>query len=268
MIQNICLCIFVIFICPTYLFSQEKVIIEGAIEIGTTNNTSPAEGTIRWSGTDFEGYNGQRWVSLTGNATIGSVMDVDGNSYTTVRIGNQEWMAENLRVSKYNDNMTIPEETDNVAWSELTTGAWCWYNNDSNNELIYGKFYNWHAVNTAKLCPSGWHVASDEEWTILSDYLGGLPIAGGKMKQAGTVLWQSPNTGASNESGFNGLPTGFRNITGVFFNIGLNAYWWTSTESTFNTDWANYRTISNTGENLSRLSFEKTYGYSVRCIKD
>jgi len=246
--------------------AQEKMEVEGAIIIKDSEDPSPAPGTIRWSGSDFEGWNGQRWVSLTGYAIPGSVTDIDGNTYQTSRIGNQEWMVENLRVTKYNDNTVIDQITSNTIWSGLTTGAWCWYDNDNSNDNPYGKLYNWYAVNTNKLCPTDWHVPSDTEWTMLTDYLGGTSIAGGKMKETGTTHWISPNTGATNESGFTGLPGGRRNTNGGFLFIGNYGYWWSKSESSSSDAW--YRYLDYLDGSVFRFNFDKRYGFSVRCVRD
>jgi uncharacterized protein (TIGR02145 family) len=129
--------------------------------------------------------------------TYGEVSDIDGNYYKTIQIGSQIWMAENLKTTRYNDGSNIPLVTDNTAWSNLTTPGYCWYNNDAATyKNVYGALYNWYAVNTGKLCPSGWHVPSEYEWTLLVNYLGGVYAAGGKLKETGTTHWYSPNAGA------------------------------------------------------------------------
>ncbi|MBK8505294.1 MAG: fibrobacter succinogenes major paralogous domain-containing protein [Saprospiraceae bacterium] len=177
---------------PCTLLGQEQLEVEGAIIIMSSEASSPAPGTMRWTGSDFEGWNGQRWVSLTGYAIAGTVTDIDGNTYQTSRIGDQEWMVENLRVTKYNDNTAIDQITNNATWSGLSTAAWCWYDNDNSYEVPYGKLYNWYAVNSTKLCPTGWHVPSDAEWTTMTDHLGGSSTAGGKMKRAGPLVYPIP----------------------------------------------------------------------------
>ena len=146
----------------------------------------------------------------------GTVTDIDGNIYHTVTIGNQVWMKENLKTTKYKNATNIEYiGSDGLVWQLNTTGAYAWYNNDSTWKYTYGALYNWSAVNSAKgLCPAGWHVPSDAEWTILTTYLGGANIAGGKMKETSTLLWESPNTGATNKSGFTALPGGYQNIIG------------------------------------------------------
>ncbi len=246
---------------------QEKLQIDGAIQIADSEKPTPDPGTIRWTGTDFEGWNGLIWVSLTGNASVGSVTDIDGNSYQTIRIGNQEWLAENLRVTKYNDTTAIDQITNSTIWSGLDNGAWCWYNNSSSYDIPYGKLYNWYAVSTAKLCPTNWHVPTDAEWTTLSDYLGGELKAIGKMKETGLAHWISPNIGATNERGFTGLPGGERNFNGLSTAIGSHGYWWSSSEFSGSEAW--FRSLNHMNNlifNVFSGAIDKKEGLSVRCL--
>jgi uncharacterized protein (TIGR02145 family) len=187
-----------------------------------------------------------------------TVQDIDSNVYKTVKIGNQTWMAENLKVTKYNDGEVIPNVTD-IAWALLTTPGYCWYNNDISNKNIYGALYNWYTVNTGKLCPSGWHVPSDAEWKELKDYLG--YEAGSKLKETDTTHWNSPNTGATNETGFLALPGGIRSFS--FHSIGLMGLWWSVTAKDTAQAWS--YAIHN---NLFRTENYVESGLSVRCIKD
>lgn len=242
--------------------------IEGTIILTQSEPTAPAAGTIRWTGSDFQGWTGAKWVSLTtGVAFEGEVKDIDGNVYPTIKIGNQEWMAENLRTGTYNDGTDINHEADSAKWSNATEGAWCWYDNDSSNDLPYGKLYNWYAVNDGGgLCPTGWHVPTDPEWTTLTDFLGGLSIAGGPMKEAGTAHWQSPNGSATNSTGFSGLPGGFRTLAGTFHLIVKNGSWWSSTELGSLNGW--YRWLNNINGNVNGVTVDKKTGHSVRCVKD
>lgn len=198
---------------------------------------------------------------------FGSMSDIEGNIYKTVLIGIQNWMAENLKTLKYSDGSYIPNITDNTSWATITYGAYCWYNNDISNMNIYGALYNWYAVNTGKLCPTGWHVPSDSEWSILENTLGGKNIAGGSMKAI--YEWNYPNTGASNSSGFSGLPAGYRSGDGTFYGIRNRCFWWSSSEekqSSTNSSW--YRHLHYISENLSREYDYKVDGLSIRCIKD
>ena len=186
-----------------------------------------------------------------------------------VTIGFKTWKTKNLDVSTYRNGDPIPQVQNDAEWAGLTTGAWCYYNNDPSNGTKYGKLYNWYAVNDSRgLAPEGWHVPSDAEWTILADYLGGWDVAGGKMKS--TLYWQSPNTDASNESGFSGLPSGYREFDGFFYGIVSRGSWWSSSEdSTFNigNPWSVTLTYNSSSLFLNSLSV-KGDGISVRCIKD
>jgi len=201
-----------------------------------------------------------------------TVTDIDGNVYTMVTIGTQVWMAENLRVTRYNDGTSIPMVTDGAEWATLTTPGYCWYDNDgATYKDTYGALYNWHAVNTGKLCPEGWHVPTDVEWATLNDYLGGDTIAGGMLKATGTIedsdgLWYSPNTGATDEVGFSALPGGGHYFNGVFGWMGHYGTCWTSTENSSSHAWTRYMRYDS--KSLIRDQYDKKVGYSVRCIKD
>ncbi|HOG37272.1 MAG TPA: FISUMP domain-containing protein, partial [Paludibacteraceae bacterium] len=200
------------------------------------------------------------------NITSGSMTDIDGNTYKTVTIGTQTWMAENLKVTKYNNGTNIPNVTDATAWSSLTTGAYCNYNNDRSNVATYGRLYNWYAVNTGKLAPTGWHVPTDAEWATLTTYLGGGSVAGGKLKETGTTHWASPNTGATNETGFTALPGGNRDYHGAFYGIGYYGSWWSASERGTYTAW--YRNMLYFDSNVGRSNYDKEVGFSVRCVRD
>lgn len=194
-----------------------------------------------------------------------TVTDIDGNVYTTVTIGNQVWMVENLKVTKYNDGNAIPNINYGYDWGYMNTPAYCWYNNDIVNKNIYGALYNWHAINTNKLCPQGWHVPSNSEWTELTTYLGGLTSATTKLKEAGNLNWIS-NT-ATNESKFTAVPGGYRRYSdGTFFNLGSNCSFWSSSSNNTQDAWSRAITLSNT--DVQVISNHKSYGISVRCIKN
>ena len=200
-----------------------------------------------------------------------NIFDVEGNTYKTVYIGTQQWMAENLNVTKYNDGTSIPNVIDNAQWKNLTTGAWAYYNNDDNNNAKYGKLYNWYVGNVTtngnkNVCPSGWHVPTDAEWTVLTNYLGGGVVAGGKMKEVGIISWNSPNTGATNSSLFTGLPGGGRDNLGNFICIGMNGDWWTSSNGYGINPF--FRDLSNSSSFVSNSAIDKKYGLSLRCLKD
>ena len=180
-------------------------------------------------------------------------------------------MAENLTVTRYNDGTTITYITDNAQWQSNISGAWAYYNNEEYNNARYGKLYNWYAVSPTtngnkNLCPTGWHVPSDSEWTVLIDYLGGEFVAGGKMKEVGTTYWNSPNIDATNTSLFTGLPGGFRRPNENYNNIGYNGYWWSSSESSTYGAWLRY--LSGTNGNAYRDYNVKKNGLSVRCLRD
>jgi uncharacterized protein (TIGR02145 family) len=207
------------------------------------------------------------------------VTDIDGNQYNSVIIGTQEWQKENLNVSKYADGTVIPQVTDPTQWSALTTGAWCYYQNNTANGAIYGKLYNWYAVMgiyddasaaypslRKQLAPQGWHIPSDAEWTTLTTYLGGESVAGGKMKSTGTSLWLSPNTAATNESGFTGLPRGNRSNNGTFYSFGYFSQWWSSSEFTTVSAWT--LVLSYNNGNATRTPGSKSAGFSVRLINN
>ena len=210
--------------------------------------------------------NGKTTAVFNPSVTYGTMTDQDGNVYKTIIIGTQTWMAENLRTTKYNDGTTISNVADGSDWTNLTTGAYCNYNNTSNMDTIatYGRLYNWYAVNTDKLAPKGWHVPTDFEWTTLKTHLG--DAAGGKLKEAGTTHWTSPNTGATNEVGFTALPGGYRNGIGIFVNIGDNGYWWSATETTASAAWL--RGIFYSSSGVSIRNYDMYLGGSVRCVKD
>ncbi|MCX6153179.1 MAG: DUF6531 domain-containing protein [Candidatus Kapabacteria bacterium] len=184
-----------------------------------------------------------------------------------VAIGLQTWTTQNLNVDHYQNGDSILEVRDATAWANTTSGAWCYYNNDPANGGTYGKLYNWYAVNDPRgLAPAGWHVGSDAEWKTLIVFLGDSTVAGGKVKVVGTNLWQSPNTGATNESGFSSLPNGWRWNYGTFANINFTCNWWSNTEN--NSQFANYFAINNNSTELKTSSSGKTVGYGIRLVKD
>jgi uncharacterized protein (TIGR02145 family) len=205
------------------------------------------------------------------------VKDIDNNRYDIIRIGTQTWMSENLKTTRYNDGTVIPLVTDGTAWEDSSTNnaaAYCWFAapNESTNLITYGALYNWYAINTTtngnkNVCPTGWHVPTDGEWTTLTTYLGGEGVAGSKIKEAGLAHWITPNTGATNESGFAGLPGGYRNYKGTFYSIGSYGYWRSSTEYNASNAW--YRILNFNNGNVYRDSNgNKGGGLSVRCLRD
>ena len=208
-----------------------------------------------------------------------TVTDIDGNVYKTVKIGNQWWMAENLKVTQYRNGDAIPNIVNNTEWTNLTGGAFCSYNNDNGNISTYGLLYNWYAVNDSRnIAPTGWHVPTDEEWKELEMYLGMSQSdadnedlrgtdEGGKLKETGTTHWNSPNTGATNSSGFTAFPGGYRDYGGgAYLGVGGHGGWWSSTGYDSSLVWGRYLYY-----NLSRVyrfSSSKRDGFSVRCVRD
>jgi len=211
-----------------------------------------------------------------------TVKDIDDNVYPTITIGKQVWMVVNLKTTKYNDGTAIPLVTDDESWKALNTPAYCWFDNDIEYKDLYGALYNWFTINTNKLCPTGWHVPTDTEWTTLTTYLGGFSIAGGKLKETDTIHWQSPNMGATNESGFTALSSGWRDVNGMFsyrgFKVllsdnsgkfsykGTNSYWWSASEDSVNS--ASYHSLIYNSGSIYRGKGGKKDGFSIRCLKD
>jgi uncharacterized protein (TIGR02145 family) len=197
----------------------------------------------------------------------GTVKDADGNVYHTVTIGTQVWMVENLKTTKYNDGTPIPHVVSDEDWDRLLTPGYCWYNNDTTYKNTYGALYNWFAVNTGKLAPTGWHVATDQEWTTLTNYLGGETVAGGKMKSTGTTLWKSPNQGATNTIGFTAVPGGFRSGGGGQFGAkGESGIWWSSSANGADDAWdwhVHWYDIE-----VGRTDLNQRHAFSVRCVRN
>jgi uncharacterized protein (TIGR02145 family) len=205
----------------------------------------------------------------------GTMTDQEGSTYKTIVIGTQEWMAENLNTSIYRNGDAIPTGLSNAEWENTINteqGAWDYYNNDASYSCPYGKLYNWYTcVDARQLCPVGWHVPTDAEWTVLIDYLGGETIAGGKMKtigniEAGTGLWYSPNAEATNSSGFSGTPGGSRFYDGTYNEIGYAGLWWGSSENGPISAWN--RAMINSQAGAFRFNYGKQDGYPVRCLRD
>jgi len=204
-------------------------------------------------------------VTRSFRTLLGTVADKDGNVYNTIMIGTQVWMVENLRATHYADGVTeIPMVADNNQWSNLTTGAYCHYNNDPANSTTYGLLYNWWSAQS--FCISGWHLPTYADWFTLATYLGNNSETGDKMKEPGTLHWNAPNNLSSNESGFLGLPGGYRAYNGSFYDCGYYGYWWSSTEYTVVYSWFLY--MRNTSSRIFAESGNKTLGFSVRYVKD
>jgi uncharacterized protein (TIGR02145 family) len=207
----------------------------------------------------------------TGNKTVTfdfiACTDGDNNNYPVVKVGAQTWMADNLKTTKFNDGNIIPRVTDSVTWTTLITPAFCWYNNDADTyKDSYGGLYNWFTVNTGKLCPTGWQVPADGDWTALTTYLGGQRVAGSKLKETGTTHWLSPNVGATNEIGFTALPGGYRRDNAKFWDMGSNGTSWSATEGSSSS--AYYRSMFKYDSTVYRDGLDKKWGFSVRCLKE
>ena len=211
-------------------------------------------------------------LNLTNNCKraddeLSAVTDKDGNVYKIVTIGTQEWMVENLKTTKYNDGKDIPNVTNNTEWAVLTTPAYCWFdNNETPNKASYGALYNWYTINTGKLCPTGWHVPTDAEWTTLTTFLDGENSAACKLKEQGLAHWISPNLCADNSSGFKALPGGYREYDGTFYYLGYLGYWWTSTDPITWDPW--YRVITYYDSCVFRANCPEIGGFSVRCLRN
>ncbi len=231
---------------------------------------------VRAYGTNSNGtFYGDQLVFSTLNQLYGiggPVVDADGNNYTSVIINGRQWMQSNLNVSKYRNGDIIPEVTDKAEWDALTTGAWCYFENATVNGPIYGKLYNWYAINDPRgLAPTGWHIPSDTEWKALTTFLGGTSAAGIKMRDLGD-LWSSTAVLATNQAGFSALPGGYGYLTLTYtpadqpFNsLGDVAFWWSATSS--NTNVA-YSLNVNLNNSVTRSSILKKTALSVRCIRN
>jgi uncharacterized protein (TIGR02145 family) len=202
-----------------------------------------------------------------------TLSDNDGNNYNAIEIGTQVWMKENLKTTKFNDNFLVPLVTDNTTWAGLKSPGYCWYNNDETGyKSVYGALYNWYTVDDASnghknVCPLGWHVPNDAEWTTLTNYLGGASIAGGKMKESGTAHWGTPNTDADNSSGFTALPGGYRKRDGTsYLDNGYYGYWWSTSVYGVVLSW--YRQLSYNNSNAEQTMTYNSEGISIRCVKD
>jgi uncharacterized protein (TIGR02145 family) len=268
----------------------------GSFTSSITGLTAATSYFVRAYATNIVGTGyGEIKTFQTESSGTGTVTDIDGNVYKTVRIGSQWWMAENLRVTHYRNggeiqmammggepgaggNPTathspygaeVPYVPDNAAWSALTTGAYCIYGDNMSNAEIYGNLYNWYAVADSRgIAPLGWHVPIDAEWQMLVEVVGGDLVAGGALKEAGTAHWISPNTG-TDEFGFAALPGGYRLINGEYRGLGINALFWSCTEDPEGfMPFAWYRSLSNINSNILRISDSRKIGMAVRCVRD
>jgi len=279
--KHLCLFGILVFFSSNLFCQTEKMEVEGAIIIGDSESVAPVPGTIRWTGTDFEGWNGTCWLSLTnGQVCTPPVTDGDGNVYQTVQICNQEWLLTDLATTTCNDGTPIPEVTSDVAWEALSTGAFCWYNNDQATQVAngFGALYNWYIIDECNICPVGYHVATDAEWIELTECIVGGPVdpnqtgatnlgVGDALRETGTAHWMAPNA-ATNTSGFTAFGGGFRDsdaLFGTFWHITEAAGYWCSDDGPQG-GWQ--RSLSNQNGYIYRYPRDKRYGFSVRCIKD
>ena len=209
----------------------------------------------------------------TGSTCPATVTDIDGNVYPTVEIGAQCWMQENLKVEHYANGDPIPMSLVDSLWEQTLMGAVSTYNNEIINKTIYGLLYNWHTtVDSRGLCPIGWHVPSDSEWSTLVSFLGSIGgNVGGQLKETGTLgagtgLWLSPNSGATNSSGFSGRPSGVRDIFGSYADFGVGGYWWSSTEESISRAW--FYVVAYGRTDVIRTNPVKNNGHAIRCLKN
>jgi uncharacterized protein (TIGR02145 family) len=257
------------------LLGQSALSKLGTFQFDYANSTLLINGGASGSGikpTPVVNVQAKPW--LNPSLTYGSVKDIDGNTYATIQIGRQVWMAENLRTTRYRNGDAIPHVDDN--WTRLRSPAWCHVERNPAHEVPYGKLYNWYAVTDGrKLCPAGWHVPADWEWTALSDYLGGESVAGYKMKSTGTEHWGARDTIArdaffniaTNGSGFSGLPAGARTFfEGYFYNLSHAGYWWSASE--VGTDFPRPRSLSTVDAGILKEYMNERNGFSVRCLRD
>ena len=210
---------------------------------------------------------GTLYAQFNDKLTYGEVKDFEGNTYKTIQIGTQTWMAENLRTSTYSNGLPIENIIDHIEFGSYQNGAWVHFSNNPSYNIPYGKLYNWYAViNTNQICPSGWHIPTDSEWTTLTTFLGGESVAGGKMKSTGKEYWQAPNTGATNSSGFSGLPAGSGPSDPKLGSVGSYGIWWglignVAAEPAFHR-------LSYNNKKIEHFNTSTSWGLSIRCIKN
>ncbi len=208
-------------------------------------------------------------VVLFASSCSSTVKDIDGNVYKTVKIGDQLWMAENLRTTRYSNGDVI-ETTENIREdiSEISEPKFQWIagGNDQYPQ-VYGRVYTWYAVtDNRNICPDGWHVVTDDEWNKLANYFGGFATSGGALKEAGNVNWQSPNTSATNSSGFTALAAGGRSSKGVFGGVGFYGAWWSITNKSEES--AGYWHLYYNTAALKKTEYHKKSAFAVRCVRD
>lgn len=257
--KNLMYTFFIVISFSSLLHSQVLMEVDGSIKIASSQIANPEPGTIRWDGNDFLGWNGSRWRSLTTENKTGTVTDVEGNVYKTILIGNREWMAENLRTRRYRNGDLITLTGSDANWSTANFGAYCWFDNDQSNDILFGKLYNFHAVIDGRgLCPTGWIIPNENHFTYLEEHLGGASHAGGKLKEV--AYWTTPNYGATNSSGFSALPGGFRRNDGLFASMNTRGLFWNR---------VTYKVLSYNSDAIeTRMHLSQKSGFSVRCVKN
>ena len=212
---------------------------------------------------------GTELTFMTQQVSSTSVTDIDGNEYAVVTIGSQTWMKENLKTTRYRNGEAITTGLSDNAWNTATTGAFVNYNNDAANNSVYGRLYNWYTgIDTRNVAPAGWHVPTVAEWMTLINYLGGDNLAGAELKEDGFGHWTTPNTGATNSSGFKALPGGSRMDNGAFAFIGNSGYWWTNTEAFAGSADGEAVALFHDRSESPQVTGDKKIGASIRCIKD
>ncbi len=257
------------FLPPRMTFTQRNAIVNPAQGLMIYCTDCGAEG-------EWQGYTGNRWVKMNGDLASLPIPPVD-TTITSVTIGTQTWSNKNLNVARYRNGDPIPQVTDPTQWANLTTGAWCWYNNDSATyAATYGRLYNWYAVNDPRgLAPQGWRIPTEGDWNRLVKFIDPTAdttcqsciqsgTAGGAMKSV--TGWNTPNTGATNSSGFAGLPGGYRSGDGTFDGVGFDGFWWSAGE--FATTFAWFRFLFYYNANVVRDYASKSFGFSVRVVRD
>jgi len=251
-----------VFYFPSNSYSQEeKLEVEGAIQIANSEDPTPDAGTIRWTGCDFEGWDGFNWLSLTGKTTVN---DIDGNTYNTVEIDGVVWMAENLRTTKFKDGTPIQYLSSNTAWANDTNGAYSYPNGSLSNVDDYGLLYNYYAVEPKDPCPVCWKIPSDQQRVDLVSYLAANNLTGGDFKETGLQYWKSPNTGATNSLGFNLRGTALRSSSGTYFAFQEGSSFW---HASYNAS-GPYLSFSYDSVTISQGISGKNWGRPVRCVKE
>lgn len=268
----ICLVCSFSFFNSAILTSQEKVTVEGAMVLGNSELSTPVPGTIRWTGADFEGWNGSQWVSLTPDPCGGLnfVKDIEANRYRTVAIGTQCWTVENLRVRLFNDGTPIQKLEADTSWATVLEPAFGWPEDMSSNAIPFGALYNWFVADAnsngnKNVCPIGWHVPSQQELTILINAWGGENVAGNPLKETGNIHFLESNENATNLSGFTALPGGYRNNLN-YSELGYYAWYWSTSVSTISN--ALFMDIEYDGDYARIDDLDKKQGLSIRCVKN